>query len=94
MPKVKAVEKRIWDIEGFDVRFLHEDGRDLRGDCQGLPHYNSFQRAAKNDMTVADWKTNRFRAIYPGFNVEILDGSGNAAQGNMKLGTVRDSYEE
>ena len=38
MAKVKTVEKKIWDVEGFDVRILHPDGRDVRDDMEGLPY--------------------------------------------------------
>ena len=32
MPLVKNVEKKIWDVQGFDVRFKTPDGKDVRGD--------------------------------------------------------------
>ena len=92
MPKVKYVEKRIWDLEEFDVRILHLDGRDVRGDREDLPNYSRYERAAKNEMTVSEWKEKRFKPIYPGFEVEVLDGHGNPVHGATKLGTVRDSY--
>ena len=38
MPRVMSVEKRIWDVEGFAVRILHLDGRDVRDDRMGLPN--------------------------------------------------------
>jgi hypothetical protein len=39
MAKVKNVEKRIWDTEGFAVSIKHPDGRDVRGDLQDFPQY-------------------------------------------------------
>ena len=94
MAKVKSVEKRIWDIEGFDVRILHPDGRDVRGDMEGLPPYSRYERAAKNEMTVAEWKEKRFKSIYAGFDVDVVDGHGESVHGATKLGNVRDSYDE
>lgn len=94
MPKLKNVEKRIWDTEGFDVTIRHPDGRDMRSDLRGIPQYDGFERMAKNDMTVSDWKDKRFYPRYPGFDVDVLDGDGHAVPGNTKLGTVRDSYAE
>jgi hypothetical protein len=94
MPKLKNVEKRIWDIEGFDVIIRHADGRDMRGDLTGIPQYSHFERMAKNDMTVADWKAKRFAPYYPGFDIDVLDGTGTALPGHTKLGTVRDSYAD
>ena len=90
---MKNVEKRIWDIEGFDVTIRHADGRDMRGDRQGVPPYE-YDRMARNSMTVAAWKDQRFAAIYPGFTVDVVDGLGNVVPGNTVLATVRDSYAE
>ena len=93
MAKVINVEKRIWDLEGFAVQFLHLGGRDVRSDRTGLPQYPSKIPAA-DDMTVQHWKEIRFHRVYPGFEVEVLDGEGHNAHGNMKLETLRNSYFE
>lgn len=34
MAKVKSVEKRIWDTEGFSARIIF-NGRDVRSDYEG-----------------------------------------------------------
>ena len=94
MAKVKSIEKKIWDVEGFDVHILHPDGHDVRGDIHGLPNYSKYERAAKNEITVADWRETRFKSVYPGFNVEVLDGDGEVVHGGTRLGSVRDSYDE
>jgi len=94
MPKVKRVEKQIWDLEGFAVTIRYEDGRDVRGDRKGLPSYNRLERAAKNSMTVTQWKDQRFKDRYPDFDVDVLDGDGEAVHGGTLLGTVRDSYDD
>jgi len=93
MALVKNVEKRIWDVERFDVVIKHEDGRDMRGDRTGIPMYD-YSMAAKDTMTVADWKQRRFKPNYPGLDVEVLDGYGNVVAGNTLLSTVRESYAE
>ncbi len=93
MPKVKRVEKQIWDIEGFAVTIRYEDGRDVRSDRRGLPPYG-YKRAAKGSMTVAQWKEARFKASYPGFDVDVLDGDGVPVHGGTRLQTVRASYGE
>jgi hypothetical protein len=80
MPKVKTIEKKIWDIEGFNVRILSDEGRDIRGDRDGLPSYK-YERAAKNDMTVATWKDQRFQSSYPGFRAAVYDGDGYEVHG-------------
>ena len=94
MPKLKNVEKRIWDTEGFDVIIRHRDGRDMRGDATGIPQYDQFSRMAKNTMTVADWKANRFAPHYAGFEVDVLDGDGNPVVGHTQLGNLRDTYAD
>ncbi len=93
MTKVKNVEKRIWDLEGFSVRILHLGGRDVRDDRSGLPQY-PYLHPAEDEMTVETWKEARFRRAYPGFEVEVLDAYGHSAHGNAQLGTVRASYYE
>jgi hypothetical protein len=49
---------------------------------------------AKNSMTVEDWKAKRFRSQYPGFDVDVLDGTGQPVPGNTLLANVHDSYED
>lgn len=93
MSLVKNVEKRIWDVEQFDVIIKHEDGRDMRGDKQGIPMYDK-SRMAKGQMTVSDWKAQRFHPAYAGLDVDILNGLGEPVAGNTLLSSVRDSYED
>lgn len=93
MAKVKNVEKRIWDLEGFAVHILHLGGRDVRSDRTGLPQY-PYKTQASNEMTVERWKTIRFRRAYPGFEVDVLDGDGHVVHGNTKLDTLRRTYIE
>jgi hypothetical protein len=91
--KVKNVEKRIWDLEGFAVRILHLGGRDVRGDRSGLPQY-PYLGPAGDEMTVESWKEERFRRAYPGFDVDVLDAYGDSMHGNAYLRTVRETYLE
>ena len=94
MHKLKAVEKQIWDREGFDVQFLHLDGRDVRGDRGGFPAYDRFRIRAPGRMTVARWKERRFRLCYPGFKVRVLDGYACAVSPRTTLNTVRSTYAD
>lgn len=93
MALVKNVEKRILNIEQFAVVIRHGDGKDMRGDKTGIPMY-AFDRMAKNSITVAAWREQRFKTSYPGLDVDVLDGFGDSAAGNMLLSSVRDSYCE
>ncbi len=54
----------------------------------------SQDRMARNNITVATWKLQRFHPKYPGLDVDVLDGYGNIVTGNTLLSTVRDSYYE
>lgn len=90
MPKVEAIEKRISNIENFDVIIRGQDGKDLRSDMV-LPKQYQAERMTRNSHSVNQWK-NKFKEQYPGYEVDVLNGQGNKARGNMKLSNVRDSY--
>jgi hypothetical protein len=91
MAKLKNVEKKIWEIEGFDVRFTHK-GKDVRGDKKGIPQWEG-KNHSRNDMTVKRWKE-KFKQQYPGYDVDVLDGNGDIVKGGMKLYKLRDTYSE
>ena len=93
MAKIGAIERRIGNVEQFNVRIRHLDGRNVRSDMDNIPQYH-FERAARDAMTVADWIEQRFRPSFPGFGVQVLDGNGEVAHGNTLLENVRDSYED
>lgn len=97
MPTVGNVQKQIKRVEGFDVRFLHQGpgptpGGDVRDDRTGIPGY-PYLRAAQFNISVALWIDRRFRTIYPGFDVEVLDGNGKVVSGKKHLDTVRATYD-
>ncbi|MGI8753282.1 MAG: hypothetical protein ACR2MN_13375 [Acidimicrobiales bacterium] len=91
MATIKAIEAKIEKIEGYKVHVRYEDGRDVRGDRANLPTY-PYERALKNSANVSDWTQNRFKATYPGFDVDVLNYSGKRVHGRTKLATVRDTY--
>lgn len=89
MPQVKNVEKRIYDVEGFEVVIRH-DGKDVRGD-KDLPVQYKGIRMTRNSFSVSEWKE-KFKKQYPGFDVDVLKNDGSKASGQTKLSTVRDTY--
>jgi hypothetical protein len=91
VPTIDFIERQIRRVDGFDVRFRHRDGKDVRGDLELARGYG-FQNSGPHTMTVQDWKRNRFEPNYPGFTCEVLDGRGRAVSGNTLLSTVRASY--
>jgi hypothetical protein len=82
---------QIAEIEGFDVRFIARDGSDSTG--RRIQDYD-YQRAAREGWTVAKWREKRFLALYPEFDVEVLNGSGVVVHGKTLLSTVRDTYAD
>ncbi|EQD56527.1 hypothetical protein B2A_05208 [mine drainage metagenome] len=94
MPKIKNVEKKIWDVEGFYVQIRHHGGKNVHGAKQVPPQYH-YQNAAKKDMSVSDWKKGRFAITYPGYEVAVFDGDGREiTAGQTQLESVRDSYAD
>ena len=91
MPKVKNVEKRIWDKEGFDVR-ITKDGKDARGD-KNISTSWPYEKQSKNSMTVKEFR-DKFEEVFPGYSVDVLDDNGEAVIGNTLLGNVRDTYND
>jgi len=89
LAKVGSVELKIGRIEHFRVRIRYLNGADVRGDREGMPTW-PYERGARDSWTVADWRARRFRNVYPGFDVDVLDGEGSVvAAGQTLLETVR-----
>ena len=92
VPSLSWVENQIARVEGFEVRFLHPTGRDVRGDMHDVAAY-PFERKLSGDRTVAEWITLRFRERYRGFNVEAMHRDHTPAHGNTLLETLRSEYD-
>ncbi len=94
MATIKQVERRIFQVEGFEVRILHgRDNRDVRSDKKDVKQYD-YTRALKNSKSVKDWRDGRFAQSYPGFEVEVLSAAGKGVHGRTKLATVRNGYQD
>lgn len=93
MPMVKNVEKKIWDIEKFEVIMRNSGGKDLNGNKQDMPQY-PYSKRASGEMTVNEWKQTRFYPNYVGLEIDVLDVVGIAASGQTKLKNVRKTYDE
>jgi hypothetical protein len=92
MPTIRGVERSIRKIEHFEVHFIYEHGRDVRGDKRDLPSYR-YDRAAPDRWTIAEWRSKRFRQSYPSYAVTVFDGAGEAAHGRMTLAKLRATYD-
>ena len=93
MPKAKNVEKKIWDVEEFQVVIKKQDGKDVRGDKK-LPNQYTYNNKAKGSFTVAEWKKKRFVTKFSGYDVDVMLSNGDTAKGNNTLSKIRDSYIE
>ena len=94
MATIERVENQIAKVERFRVAFT-QLGRDIRGDREVVGGYTRrFKKGAPDRMTVEGWKERRFRRLYPGFDAEVLLSDGTYARGNMRLSSVRSSYED
>jgi hypothetical protein len=91
MAKVRNVEKRIYEVEGFEVTMQNGNGRAFQSNVE-LPMYNRWHNMAKHAWTVQRWKDERFGAIYPGCKVKVQMANGAEARGHQHLSTVRDTY--
>lgn len=92
MIRVDTLERRIRQIEGFNVRVLWPDGADVRSDYVGAKSYRGI-RSARDSWTVARWIRERFKHSNPQFDVEVLDGNENPVHGRTSLRTVRNLYQ-
>ena len=90
MPTVGNVEKRIFSVEGFNVKF-EKDGKAVPGKKKDMPQYD-YKSAATKTWTAAEWTKKRFKQKYPGYDVQVLDAEGNKVVGNSTLETVRNTY--
>jgi len=90
MPILKNVEKKISEIEGFDIAFI-KNGKDVHGALENIPQY-LYENQASGSWTITEWKQKRFKKLYPGFDVVVYDDDGNSLHGGYTLNSVRDTY--
>ena len=92
MASIARLEDDIWKLEGFKVTIRWpQTKRDVRDDKKKIPGY-PYERKAKNEWTVADWRRERFDRHYPGFDVDVLKPDGSKSKG--KLSRLRGSYAD
>lgn len=91
MPLVKTIQKRISEVERFDVIITHPDGSDVK-DNKDIPKQYSYTNAMAGKFTVAYWIESRFQIDFPGYSAVVLDGSGSPVIGQTLLSNVRKTY--
>lgn len=89
MPTVEDFEVQVYKVERVRVRLKHPDGKDVRGDKQGLRAYD-VDSPRPDSFTVRDFKDFlRQHFVGIGIEVEVLDARGRLAHGNMLLEKLR-----
>lgn len=90
MTTIAKVEADIFKVEGFKVTIRWpKTKRNVRDDKQKTPGY-PYDRMARNEWTVADWRTVRFQRHYPGYDVDVLKPDGTKSKGKLSL--LRQAY--
>lgn len=89
MPKLEIVEKRVFNVEGFQVVFK-DNGKDMRGDKM-MPKQYEAERMTRNSFSVGEFKA-KVEKQFPGYEIDVLNSDGTVARGQTKLATVRDTY--
>lgn len=88
------IEDKIFEVEGFFVRFTHADGRNARSNKRGFAPY-PYQSKKHPTTTVSSYLKLRVDEHYGhhGLKTVVIFKDGAIAMGGNQLGTVRESYK-
>jgi hypothetical protein len=92
MAKIGYLERKIFSIEGINVRFK-QGGKDVRSD-KSISGTYEYHNAAPDNFSASNLILGRLKDSFPGFEFDVLDAFGNIVPGNTKLKTIRKSYEK
>lgn len=66
MATIKQVEKRSFDVEGFNVRIRHgRDRRDVRSDKASVKQYGYRRALAPATVSAEPWSSNKCAPVVP-----------------------------
>lgn len=89
MATIAAVEKQIFECEGFRVKLTALTGR-----VKSLSDYD-YAVMAPQRWKISDWKNERLsRYVELLRGVTVYRGDGELVQRDMQLGNLRDTYYE
>jgi hypothetical protein len=91
MVMVKTREWEIANLEKFEIHITHPGGKRLNSTGHGLEAFG-YKKSADGNLTVKQWKENRFIKVYPRNKCKVLMGNGTEANGGTKLKNLRESY--
>jgi len=87
MATIAAVEKQIWEREGFRVKLTP-----LTDKVKSLPEYG-FTVMAPQRWKISEWKNERLAEyITLVRDVTIFRGNGDVVKTDVQLGNLRDTY--
>ena len=86
------LEQLIKTMEGFMVKIITSDGRDVRSDKGGFDYW-PWKNQTKSTSTVRDFRE-KFSTYYRGYSIKVLLFNGESAHGSTLLSSVRESYIE
>lgn len=87
MATVAAVERQIWEREGFRVRLTP-----LGEKVKAIPDY-AFTVMAPQRWKISEWKNERLAAYITLIrDVTIFRGNGDIVRSDVQLGNLRDTY--
>jgi hypothetical protein len=94
MADIKRIANEIKEFEGFAVAIHGAPQRNGSNASTKVPSYKRrYQRRARENHTVNDWKRLRFESDYPDLAVDVLLADGRVATGKTRLAKVRRSFE-
>lgn len=81
---VEELEKKVWDQDG--IRIVVRDRSNAK-----VKEYNQ-KKAAQDNWRITQFLHNRIAPLVKDREVAVIDGDGKVPNGNMKLYTIRQSY--
>ena len=91
MPRISTIVKKVNSLEGFNIKIRNLQGEEVKANKQVGGDY-TFKKPSKDDWTVGHWKAKRFAKNLPGFDCEVINGTGKTVSKAMKLKNLRGSY--
>ncbi len=86
-----TISEQIFQVEGFQVLVVVDPvGQPALWAFNDYP----YQRAARGNWSVAEWRDQRFWTNYPDLNVDVLDAAGRSIHGRTLLENVRATYDQ
>lgn len=84
--KVKDFEEKILEIE--NIRLV------IRANRSDEVGFIDWDEPSDGEWRKNDWLSRRIQPLVRGFEVSVIDGTGNIVHGSTRLRTLRQSYRD